>query len=391
MSCHICNNDHLEYIRNYEQFFRITSDCKPWKKKGELCVCKSCGSVQKQITKKYLLEIDTIYNDYSIYYQGGGHEQAIFDPDNGTQYSRSYQFIKKLKNYISLSEFGKILDIGCGNANLLRSFNSFFPNWSLYGSELNKKSIEEIGNIKKLKKIYTCKIDEISNKFNLILLNNVLEHIINPIEYLQTVNSILDDDGFLVCQTPNFILNPFDLIVADHCSHFNNITLERTIINSGFHPIHISTKFFKKELTVIATKNCKQKNKSKNNVQHDDIMDTIVVIERLLKWLSSIIKYCEDISTKCSLGLFGTSNAAIWLYTELNNRVSFFVDEDYNRIKKKILGIKVYHPDEAPKKSIVYIAMPEYQAKEISQRICKPNYCFVDSKGQSSLSTIAIN
>ena len=217
MRCHICNNDQLDQIKCYKKFFRITSDCKPWKNNGNLCICNECGNVQKLVTERYLSEIDTIYNDYSIYYQGNGYEQAVFDDSNGTQYSRSYQFIKKLNSYIALPKYGKILDIGCGNANLLRSFSTFFPNWSLYGSELNKKNIENIDYVKNLKKIYTCKIDGIANKFNLILLNNVLEHIISPIEYLRIVNNLLDNDGFLICQTPNYILNPFDLIVADHC------------------------------------------------------------------------------------------------------------------------------------------------------------------------------
>jgi hypothetical protein len=57
-----------------------------------------------------------------------------------------------------------------------------------------------------------------------------------------------------------------------------------------------------------------------------------------------------------NVGLFGTSISATWLAKELEGRISFFVDEDSNRIGKLHLGLPILSIEQAP--SSLPILMP---------------------------------
>jgi hypothetical protein len=47
-------------------------------------------------------------------------------------------------------------------------------------------------------------------------------------------------------------------------------------------------------------------------------------------------------------GIFGTSIAGTWLYGELGDRTSFFVDEDPARAGKAHLGVRIIAPPNVP-------------------------------------------
>ncbi len=52
-----------------------------------------------------------------------------------------------------------------------------------------------------------------------------------------------------------------------------------------------------------------------------------------------------------SLGIFGTSNAARWVDAELDGGAAFFVDEDLNRVGRKLEGRPIFAPHQVPAQS----------------------------------------
>ena len=58
---------------------------------------------------------------------------------------------------------------------------------------------------------------------------HVLEHIESPFEFLEKLKTHINYDGHLIIAVPDYITNPFDLIIADHASHFSLNTLQNLL------------------------------------------------------------------------------------------------------------------------------------------------------------------
>ena len=364
--CHVCAGSAV-VVPGYGVFRRVTSDCKPWPGGGRLCVCQACGCVQKVTDHVWQTEVEKIYEAYSIYHQSDGIEQAVFEEVSGQPSSRSARLLDHLNSHVQLPERGRFLDIGCGNGALLRTFGRFAPLWSLVGTELNDKYRPAVESIDGVEALYACAPDQIPGTFNLITMVHVLEHIVAPRAFLTKLWNKLDFGALLVVEIPDYLQNPFDLLIADHCTHLAAATAAALIQSAGYEVVSVASDWVPKELTVVAHKTeNQQKNRTQVSVSYS--FDSVV---RSLQWLEAVVTTARGLSEVDSFGLFGTSIAATWLFSELEGMVSFFVDEDPQRVGKTYMGHPIYHPQEVPNDSHVFIALPTRVAEVVSRRVTK--------------------
>lgn len=142
---------------------------------------------------------------------------------------------------------GKLLDIGCGNG----AFLSFMKEigWNTFGIEISQKAVD-IASLNG-HNIFTGNLLDAKypdNYFDVITLNNVLEHLSNPTTEIEEINRILKPKGELIICVPNFSSfssrifknNWLGLIVPEHLQHFTHKSLELSLNNNGFN--NISTK-----------------------------------------------------------------------------------------------------------------------------------------------------
>ena len=363
MACHICGMN-LELVTNFGEFFQVTSDCKPWFSGGLIGLCEICATIQKPVTEKWKHDISKIYSQYSIYSQGNGFEQPIFNQDGGLSEARSTVISNWLTSNIKLKKKGHLLDFGCGTGVFLVQFQKSNPNWELSGFDHNSKYKTIIESLKNAKGFFSDAIEQVNHKFDIISLIHSLEHIPNPTETLKSLSSLLTDEGIIVIQVPNFELSPFDILIADHCSHFTLLTLKNCLNISGFDIIKYEIDLAPKEITIIA--------KHKKAIENDNQSENSYVyyrelIKKQLNWLNQIIE--QGRNQGAPLGIFGTSISATWLHENLSDRVDFFVDEDLNRaggyhLKKKIFGI-----GEIPKSSQILMPLRRDIAVNIKNRL----------------------
>jgi SAM-dependent methyltransferase len=364
-SCHICHGQDVCLVKGFASLTQVTSDCRPWKKEGGLGICRSCGFVQKIADEAFLSDCEEIYKTYTVYYQADGQEQRVFEQSRGLSRTRSESILIQLMAKFVFPSEGTLLDFGCGNGNLLKSFSGLFPHWTLSGLEFNEKNRGAIEGIAHVNAFYSCGLMDVPGCFDMISMIHCLEHMVEPIQFLQQVREKLHPGGFVLIEMPDYNRNPFDLIIADHCTHFDVHSIQHLLEQCGFEPIIVSTDFVPKEITVLARENDKRGKTTLITAAKDSQRRLVEAIA----WLKENVARATHIAAREALGVFGTSIAGTWLYNEIPEKVDFFVDEDPSRIGKRFMNRPVYHPGHLPDKGSVFIPLPYGIAREISKRL----------------------
>lgn len=155
-----------------------------------------------------------------------------------------YLYLKRGLEMEGIPKFipnGKLLDVGCSYGLYLLKMKKL--GWNVKGLELNKKAAD-FG-----KKELDLDIinDDFTNfpideKFDVITMRMVLEHLPNPLKQLEKANELLKKNGQLIIIVPNFEGMEFRLFkeycyalqVPVHFNHFTPLTIQNFCDKSGF-------------------------------------------------------------------------------------------------------------------------------------------------------------
>lgn len=366
-TCHLCEMPAVELLPGYENRNRVSSDRRPLPKGGRICICRNCGCVQKVVDETWLAETREIYDSYVMYQQAGGTDQAVFDQNSGQAASRSVRLLERLFACEPPQRTGRLLDVGCGNGALLRAYSKLAPEWSLMGTELDNRHRSLIESIPGVEYLHNGPPDEAPGVFDIITMIHVIEHIPSPQMVLASLGKKLAPDGLLVIEAPDYKKNPFDLIIADHCTHFCKKTIAGLLEKAGYEIVYIATDWIPKEISVVARKTGKTVKQSRQEIVVRSHPAALCI-----DWLEAVLETACKCSKTSPFGIFGTSIAAAWIFTELNGHVDFFVDEDSHCIAGGCLSRPVYLPREVPAGSAVFMPMPSQVAIALKARL-KPS------------------
>ena len=363
-ACHVCGSADLETVDRYKSFRRVASDCTPWPAGGKLGICFDCRCVQAVTDDKWRHETTEIYRQYTIWHQSGGAEQGVFDQSSGQATARSRRILERLSRDFRLAPRGRLLDICCGNGSLLKTAGEILPGWSLAGTEFGDKHRLEIEALPGVERLYTGPLGDVPGQFDLITLSHVFEHLIAPHGLLDAAARMLRPGGMLLIQVPNYTENPFELLVADHCSHFCPATLAAIVEKAGYSVRMIASDWVPREITLVAYPG----HEGSTERPLPDAQTVLAMVDAELDWLERMRTAARRIYRR-PFGIFGTSIAGTWLYSEVGDRVSFFVDEDPQRAGKTHLGMPIVLPRHAPPGSSIFVALADPLAATVSARL----------------------
>jgi SAM-dependent methyltransferase len=370
-ACRICGAAALREFERFRGLARVTSDSRTWKAGGRLAACFECGGVQKLVEPDWLDEIRRIYQSYAIYHQADGNEQPIFAVNGAPPRPRSGQLLEFLDGKLQLPVQANVLDFGCGTGAALKTFSSRRPAWRLFGAELSAKNLAALQEIPNFAGLFTCPPADIPLRFELITLFHALEHVLDPTATLKDLSSRLD--GALFAQVPDVAKTAYDLIIADHLSHFTLDTLSFASQRAGFEIIVLTDNVLPKELSLIARQGKPPDAPSRPP-------DPYLAVERVhaqIDWLYAQTASASAVAEAGSrFGLFGTSISATWLAGLLGDRVAFFVDEDDGRIGGKHIGRPILSPDAIPGGADVFVPLIPETAASVVQRLERPGVKF---------------
>ncbi len=234
VNCNLCNNNETTYLFTKYGYKHVR--------------CNSCGLIYVNPRLKNSKEnLDSFYGSDE---GDGGLIKKLFH----RAYSAKRQkiFCAELKKMERYRELNRILDIGC-------SFGGF-----LYAAKnlgWNAKGIETVYNAGKYgKELYNldiffgtleeAKLEPAS--FDVIRLNNIIEHIPFPSEFIVNVNKLLRKGGLLSLSTPNYDSYSVSICGKEwiyfdgrhHIVFFTPATLEKILDKNGFTTVLLNTKGF---------------------------------------------------------------------------------------------------------------------------------------------------
>lgn len=202
-------------------------------------MCSDCGFVytNPRPTEKVM---ESFYrHDYRTYYSGE------LDADRGYERMSVLKIRAKklLKILPEIKPEAKILDVGCESGSLLQVCKDLYPQAELSGiepsSELSEFARNATGaNIYNLTlQEFFLKHDPEDLKFNIIVLNHVLEHLYHPVQKLTSLTRYLTPDGLIILEVPDMLspswIRPKDMFHIAHISHFTLESLLYTLSLAG--------------------------------------------------------------------------------------------------------------------------------------------------------------
>jgi 2-polyprenyl-3-methyl-5-hydroxy-6-metoxy-1,4-benzoquinol methylase len=374
--CHNCAAAISARAVGFEKLRRVTSDCKPWKPGGQLLKCDGCGLVQANADVKWRDESTDIYNEYEIYHQSAGAEQTVFDQQTGAGLLRSEAICRGLENFHEVNPTGRLLDIGCGNGSLIKAFGMAFPGWTFCGTEFDNRHRRSVEALQRVEYFHNGDVSEVEGLFDLISLNHVLEHVMNPAGLLQKVHHKLSEEGLLIIQVPDCEVNPFVLLVADHASHFSKTSLSNLVCRVGFELLEVGNRWVHKEISIVARKVVGARY-SAGAPAISGVCQTFQNID----FIFAVIEQAQVLARKGRWGIFGTSIAATWLDTQTGSSAEFFVDEDPHRIGRRHFDRPIYAVSDIPAAAHVFMALPSATSRNVAKRLRekRPDVEFVEA------------
>lgn len=160
----------------------------------------------------------------------------IFADDSlDARLKRIIEFLQQALPAVKLDSASRVLDIGCANGMVLRSLPSHIHRTGVDISESLLQRVRQAG-------IETIQCDFDNNplplpngQFDLVLANDVIEHVLHTDHLMNEMNRVLKADGYLVVSIPNvnqpisfvmqWVLDLTPMFAARYrCSHYRDFT-----------------------------------------------------------------------------------------------------------------------------------------------------------------------
>jgi len=359
MICPICKSSNTEIFLDYGQYpyFTVPVDKKDKKKiltkysEDQLFsdlkyeACKDCGHVS-------ILNIpdqETMDDLYSNFYSYPSPMKDEFEP------TRDRDFINYFKRFIDPitkeNNLSKLLEIGCFDGFVLQNLSQI--NYDVIGCDPSDGA--DIGKdfgINILKEFFEPKLFINNNiTFDIVLSRHLIEHMVEPENFLSNIRSILNPNGMLIIETPNVHQYMRDgrlgVFSLQHITLFSASSLKILLGKCGFKKM----KFIDQgdNLIIIATKGWESSIDSFEGYAKVIQSFHNLVKNNKKKIYNKIEAYLNKNKTICIWGAGGAGIAALTLYGIPGNEISYFIDSDKNKWGMEYFNYSI--PIISPKKA----------------------------------------
>jgi SAM-dependent methyltransferase len=180
-----------------------------------------------------------VYNDiykngdlvpgYERYWKYAKIVKSLADPlEYLSNTEETYWGVKEaLLQYVKDKKSSKILEIGCGLGYFTYSLRK--ANYNVIGLDISQTAVNQANEA--FGEYYICSdlfdfVKSNPEQFDIVILTEVIEHIDQPVEFIESIKKLLRTGGLVIITTPNKSLYSSDLIWATelppvHCWWFS--------------------------------------------------------------------------------------------------------------------------------------------------------------------------
>ncbi|MCX6695685.1 MAG: class I SAM-dependent methyltransferase [Candidatus Altiarchaeota archaeon] len=219
VSCNLCGSDRERILFQKDSF--------------NIVKCGKCGLVYVN-PRLDGSELSELYNKNKIspveyYVQNTADDEKTFR-----------ERAKKIKQF---KDSGVLLEVGCGVGTFLKELKK--AGFNVYGIDINKSAVEYCKSRNNLGDVTASSFEEGSFKkesFDVIVMNDVLEHTTDPSSVLKTAYGLLKKDGLIFITTPDVESLTAKLSGSrwlhfkpdEHLYYFSPKTLRQMLEQAGF-------------------------------------------------------------------------------------------------------------------------------------------------------------
>lgn len=339
----------------------------------EVVACKNCGfTFADEIPAP--ADFDNYYatmSKYEFNYQGGQVADEYID------------YFRKIFNFLSpyfKDKEAKILDIGCSTGGLLSVFksNGYLNILGIDPAPACLKIANELYGIP----VVVNTIDNFNSteKFDLIILSAVLEHLADFEYSMQKIRALLNEFGLLFIAVPDaekfslYISAPFQQFSTEHINYFSRYSLKNLLSRFSFKELetrrdqHKLNQTTDPEILSLSKKMPESAFKIiPDKVSEPRLRDYLAACSALNARLRQTIK--EKLAGKNKIIVWGVGTHTQRLIGQgLDiSKILFFVDSNRRYVGQKLSGLKVKRPEEIKEDAPILISTYSYQDEIIKQ------------------------
>lgn len=276
VDCIICKSEKKQVLMEqaFKDYYIELINPAYYDGERKIVICEDCGFVYRdpQLDAEDLKILYDRFRDMSL---RGEAPDAYFDritslpPAESENTAKAAWLTRHI--YEHLAKPGRHLDIGCGGGVFIHTFLEKNPDWLAFGVEPTPAFAEVAG--RRLNRPVICgsyRSGLFPGKFDLITINQVLEHIQDPVAFLKDVQSDLAPNGMVYIEVPDILdfghlPAEHDRFLVQHLWIFSEASLTNVCQQAGYEiniVDHQITVRGKRNVIVVLTNNATKSSKT---------------------------------------------------------------------------------------------------------------------------------
>lgn len=228
LNAELKNKDSIKSVKNRHGFKKI--------KKCPICFSnkKKKYMVRQDLTYTSCQKCDLIYSEEQpkdtndVYSNDNYRDTQISAYDKSRKFRIKNFAVERIKILKKYKKSGSLLDVGCGTGWFMEEARKHYEVTGIEHSDSIRLWLKKKFNISSFKVIHDLK-----KKFDIITAFDVIEHVTNPLDFLNNLKNKLKKNGIILIYTPNadslgfsFLKEKNNLLCVDHLFCFNQKSFE---------------------------------------------------------------------------------------------------------------------------------------------------------------------